>query len=173
MFRWPAQRNFFTRKSCKYTMTINKIYVQASILTLNSFLEIEWSRTAFAIPAISPRRNGKTLHFHNSITDIAANSNICYWRNSLLLQTSDLGRIENMQDCPKHKVLKFLLFSQQSKLRVSTNINMATGEMSQAITPFHFFGYFHFFDFLAALAALYLPWRFSHSFIHSLFWILT
>ena len=26
--------------------------------------------------------------------------------------------------------------------------NIATGETSQAITPFHFFDYFHFFDFL-------------------------
>ena len=116
--QWTFQRNLFMNKLCKWTLTILISYDQASILALTSFLEIEWSRTAFAIPAISPRRNGKTLHFHNSITDIAANSNICYWEEQP--PSSDLGNIENMQDCPKPKVLRLLPFS-QSKLQLSTN----------------------------------------------------
>ena len=61
----------------------------------------------------------KTIHFHNSISQILLQTPIyAIGRNSL--QPSDLGNIENMQDCPKPKVLKLLPFS-QSKLQLSTN----------------------------------------------------
>ena len=64
---------------------------------------------AFAISRVYPKWwNGKTVHFHNSITDIAANSNICYRRTASKLLTLGELKICNKKILEKGKCSPFV-----------------------------------------------------------------